>query len=130
MRRNNAGFSLIEVLVAIAVLAAVVIPVCSSMVLSVSVNAKAEAVLQARTAVSSAVETLMTQGITGESDAYDRVGDADLFPGVTVETAKQDPDDETPAYYIVEVADDNQLVTITTKIRAVEPQTDEEGGAQ
>lgn len=130
-RKNNAGFSLVEVLVAIAVLASVVIPVCSSMVLSVQVNKRAEDVLQARVAVSSAVETLMAQGITGESAAYDEADGTDAFPGVKVKTIKPEiPEGGMLACYIVEVTDDEGLVTVTTQIRAVEPQADEEGGAQ
>lgn len=128
-RQQNAGFSLVEVLVAIAVLAAIVIPVCSSMVLSVKMNAKAEAVLQARVAVSSAVETLMAQGITCASNTYDEAEGTDRFPGVKVATKRPDiPEDENPVYYIVEVTDDNHLVTVATNIRAVEmPEAGGEG---
>lgn len=130
-RKNNAGFSLVEVLVAIAVLAAIVIPVCSSMVLSVQVNTKAEDVLQARVAVSSAVETLMAKGIEYDRDDYDKVDGADLFPGVEVKTTKPQLQEGEPlTYYIVKVTDDKHLVTITTNIRAVEPTATEEEGTE
>lgn len=127
-RGQNAGFSLVEVLVAIAVLAAIVIPVCSSMVLSTKMNAKAEAVLQARVAVSSAVETLMAQGITQAPGTYN-----DLLPKVDVaikvdEEADYYKDETQPTHYIVEVTDDDHLVTVTTNIRAVEmPEAGGEG---
>ena len=124
-QKTNGGFSLMEVVVAMAVLAIVVVPVCSGMILSARMNAKAEATLQARIAVSSAVETLMAEGISGASDTYDVTSDGeDRFPGVTVITEKEDEEDLKPVYYIVTVFDgsapDQSLVSVTTKIRAVE----------
>lgn len=115
-RKNEAGFSLIEVLVAMALLAAIVVPVCTSLVLSVRMNAKSEDVMQARLAVSSAVETLMAEGITQESLAYDQIDGTDVFPDVEVVTKQ----DEGASYYIVEVTDNGGLVTVTTCIRAAE----------
>lgn len=117
-KQNNSGFSLVEVLVAIVVLSAIVIPVCSSILLSVRMNAKADDMLQARVAVSSAVETLMAQGVTHPHDQYDVVEGTDLFPDVKISTSAEGTE---PAYYTVTVTDTNQLVTVTTKIRAVEP---------
>ncbi len=61
--KNDQGFSLIEVLVAIVILAAFVVPTCSALVLSARMNAKAQALMQAQLDVSSAVETLMAKGI-------------------------------------------------------------------
>lgn len=61
--KNNGGFSLVEVLLAMMILAAIVIPVCSGILLSVRMDTRANDVLQARVAVSSAVETLMAEGI-------------------------------------------------------------------
>ncbi len=120
-QKRNAGFSLVEVLAAIVVLAIIVIPVCSSMVLSVRMNAKAEATLRARLAVSSALETMMAEGITGASDNYDITVEGDRFPGVTVKTAKET---ELDTYYIVKVFDGSSesesLVSVTTKIRAAQ----------
>ena len=125
-KQSNGGFSLVEVLVAIMVLSAIVIPVCSSILLSVRVNTKANDILQNRVAVSSAVETLMAQGITHPSDRYDIVivdgSEQDLFPGVTVETVAEQNEPE-PAYYIVTVKDSDGLVTVTTKIRAASTET-------
>ena len=128
-KRHNGGFSLVEVLVAIVILAIIVVPACSSMVLSARMNAKSEAILQARLAVSSTLETLMAEGITGASGTYDVVGDNDRFPGVTVMTAKVSEED---AYYTVKVFDglteEQSLVSITTKIRAVPSNNNGEGG--
>ena len=91
--KNNGGFSLVEVLLAMMILAAIVIPVCSGILLSVRMDARANDVLQARVAVSSAVETLMAQGITHASNQYDverneETGEnEDLFPDVEIKTA-------------------------------------------
>lgn len=110
--KNNGGFSLLETVVAMAILAVIVIPVCSSLVLSVRLNEKAGNVLDARLAVSSTVEKLMAQGITEASEDYG----GDDFPGVTVKTTQA----EDALYYDVEVAADNGLFSVTTCIRAVE----------
>lgn len=106
-RKNNGGFSLVEILVAMAILASVVIPVCSSMVLSVRVNAKAEAILEARLAVSSAVEEMMAEGIVEDRDyeAY--------YPGVTVTVT----DGDEAYYYNIVVEDNAELLKVETSIR-------------
>lgn len=106
--KNNGGFSLVEILVAMAILASVVIPVCSSMVLAVRVNGKAEAMMKARLAVSSAVETLMAEGAEKEKDY-----ESD-FPGVKITVT----DADEAYYYNVVVEDEAKLVTVTTTIRA------------
>ncbi|MBO5128844.1 MAG: type II secretion system protein [Oscillospiraceae bacterium] len=131
-RENNGGFTMIEVLVAIAILAGIVIPVCSSLLLSLRMNAKAEQVLQARLAVSSAVETLMAEGITGASTEYDVVDGSDRFPAVAVVTkldaeAAYSVNGEEPTHYIVEVTDNDGLVAVTTAIRAADLAAEEEG---
>ena len=140
-RKHNEGFSLTEVLVSMAILTAIVIPVCTCIVLCTRIDARSQAVLNARIAVSSAVERLMAEGITSASDAYDIVqgeyGPEDQYPGVTVSTSQKISTDEygqsvvrpeDSTYYIVEVTDDNELVTTTTCIRAVAPRNDEENG--
>lgn len=123
--KNNGGFSLVEVLLAMMILAAIVIPVCSGILLSVRMDTRANDVLQARVAVSSAVETLMAQGITHESNEYDIVEETDLFPDVSIET-KAEPEGADPAsYYLVTVKDAKSLVTVTTKIHAAPAASEE-----
>ena len=121
-RKHDGGFSLVEVLVAMTILTAIVIPVCTSMVLAVRINAKADAVLQARTAVSSAVESLMAEGIIGEDidDVRDR------FPEVEVNVSQV----AEGHYYHVVVTDNEGLVSITTCIRAQQPAQDSGGEGQ
>lgn len=134
-KQNNAGFSLVEVLLAMVILAAIVIPVCSGILVSVQVNTRAEDVLQARLAVSSAIETLTAQGITYASEDYGVVEQTDLFPNVKIITqgvlpaadsnesaqGETTPEETMPTHYTVTVQDNRGLVTVTTKIRAAEP---------
>lgn len=61
-KTNNAGSTLVEIMVAMAILALVIVPLCGSLVLSARINAKAEATLQAQLAVSSVVEELKANG--------------------------------------------------------------------
>ena len=79
------GFSLVEVLTAIAVLGFVVVPACTGLVLSFRVNARSEQLMRAELAVSRAVETLMAEGYDDDGDYTTR------FPEVAV-TATADPD--------------------------------------
>lgn len=123
--KQDGGFSLIEVVLAMVILALIVVPTCSSLVLSFRVNAKAEALLQAQLAVSSAVEELMAQGIVDQKaeeaitnqHLYDIVPadednpETDLFPDVKI-TVMQEGD-----CYKVDIRDNNDLVTVTTYIR-------------
>ena len=66
--RNNAGFSLVEMLVAIVILGLITIPRTSGMVASMKILAGSEEMMDAQLAVSSAVETLMATGIEGPMD--------------------------------------------------------------
>ena len=123
-KKNNEGFSLTEVLVAMAILTAIVIPVCSSLVLCSKLDARAEATLRARIAVSSAVERLSAAGITGASGSYDVVQGNDEYPDVKVSTTQG----TDAAYYNVVVQDNQGLVTVTTCIRAAAPAEDNGAG--
>ena len=117
--KNNAGYSLVEVVVAIAILALIIVPVSTGMVTAFKMNAKAEQLMQAELAVSSAVESLMANGIDGTVETY---------PNVTIETDLSDDG----LYYEVTVTSDNVSgVKVETCIRAVEPTeppATEEGG--
>ena len=123
--KHNEGFSLIETLVAIVVLALCVVPTCSSLVLSYRLNAKTEQMMQAQLAVSSAVETLMAEGIDNSIDFGSKTeilydvssdGEIDRFPAVKVVIKKEGS--RNGIYYSVTVTDNDELVTVTTTIRA------------
>lgn len=108
MKKNNGGFSLIEVLVAIVILAAVVIPTCSALVMSHRLNAETDKLMKAQLAVSSAVETLMAEGIDTANNNYEN-----RFEGVTVTVT------QNGAYYnVVFVANADEDVRVETAIRA------------
>ena len=62
-QKKNGGFSLIETVVAIAILGLITVPCTSGLLLSIRLNEKAQQMMQAQLAVSSAVETLMAEGI-------------------------------------------------------------------
>ena len=122
-KKHNEGFSLVETLVSIAVLALIVIPTCSGIVMGYRMNAKADELLKAQLAVSSAVETLMSEGIEKASDTYDIVKidnvDVDRFPDVKVVTNKNEEDN----WYTVTVTSEiDSDVKVTTCIRAVTPE--------
>lgn len=112
-KERTAGFSLLEVVVAIAIIGLISAPICSSLILAGRINAHSQAVMEAHLNVRSAVETLMKDGVTAESDKY-RESD---FPNVTVKTEK---DGDNPYYYVT-VKDNHTdpLVTVETYVRAV-----------
>lgn len=146
-QKRNEGFSLIEVLVAIALLGALVVPTCSGLVMSHRINAKSDALLKAQLAVSSAVETLMAEGINEEQITVDRdywiqtvmvdkdgkVVDDDDATAYEERTIDRFPDVEMTVetgdhYYNVTVKDNDGLVTVETAVRAAPPISEEEGG--
>ena len=111
------GFSLVEVLTAIAVLGFVVVPACTGLVLSFRVNARSEQLMRAELAVSRAVETLMAEGVSDEDAAY-RAAD---FPDVTIETtADQDAESGAAIGYRVTVTSQGGDVEVHTYIRPAE----------
>lgn len=115
-KERTAGFSLLEVVVAIAIIGLISAPICTSLILAGRINAHSQAVMEAHLNVRTAVETLMKDGVTAESNNY-RAG---AFPNVTVKTVK---DGENP-YYRVTVSDKptEPLVTVKTYVRAVLPE--------
>lgn len=119
-KERTAGFSLLEVVVAIAIIGLISAPICTSLILAGRINAHSQAVMEAHLNVRTAVETLMKDGMTEASAEYY----ANKFPNVTVIPEK---DDANP-YYRVTVKDKptEPLVTVVTYVRAVSP---EGGGA-
>ena len=116
MKKNNEGFSLVEVLLAMVLLAAIVIPTCTSLVLSFRMNAKAEALMQAQLAVSSAVETLMAEGIRPENIGQDGV--------YTLKVASGSGELPTPASVFIKVKNETEEETETTTTPTASGQTE------
>ena len=115
-KERTAGFSLLEVVVAIAIIGLISAPICSSLILAGRINAHSQAVMEAHLNVRTAVDTLLKDGVTEAKPAY-RKSD---FPNVTIKTEK---DGENP-YYRVTVSDKptEPLVTVKTYVRAVLPE--------
>ena len=127
-QKHNGGFSLIETVVAIAILGLIVVPCCSGLLMAIRINEKAQQMMQAQLAVSSAVETLMAEGIDAKTVAeaaakevtYDKISwidettskIVDRFPDVTVKVEQV----EGHPYYNVTVSCED-LVEVTTTIR-------------
>ncbi len=61
-KERTAGFSLLEVVVAIAIIGLIYAPICSSLILAGRINAHSQAVMEAHLNVRTAVETLMKEG--------------------------------------------------------------------
>lgn len=112
-KERTAGFSLLEVVVAIAIIGLISAPICSSLILAGRINAHSQAVMEAHLNVRTAVETLMQDGVTAERDEYRK----NEFPHVTIATKKVDG----KPYYHVTVSDKptEPLVKVETYVRAV-----------
>lgn len=113
-KERTAGFSLLEVVVAIAIIGLISAPICSSLILAGRINAHSQAVMEAHLNVRTAVETLMKDGVTAESNNYR----ADEFPKVTIITVK---DSKNPYYHVTVSDKPTKLVTVDTYVRAVSP---------
>ena len=108
-RKRNAGFSLIEVVVAIAVLGLAAVPACSGLVMAHRINAKSAALMEDRLTVTRAVETLMASGIGGPAAGTTLEGQ--LGVDITITTPS-----EGGAYYEVTVTRGD--VCVSTYIRS------------
>lgn len=109
LKSGGAGFSLIEVVVAIAILGLVTVPVCGLMVQSHRMNARSEALLQAELAVSNKVETLMASRI--ESTATGYYSDSDV--SVVVSSSAVDN-----CYTVTVTSNLDPAVSVKTSIRS------------
>lgn len=112
-KQRTAGFTLVEIIVAIAIMGLVSAPICASLVLAGRLNARSRAIMEAELHVRSAVETLMEAGVQNP---------VQTFSNVKVVAEKDDPNDP---YYKVTVSDavedgTEPLITVETYIRAAE----------
>lgn len=113
--KYNAGYTLLETVVAIAILAIIVGPVSTGMVMAFKMNAKTNQLMQAELAVSSAVETLMSKGIDGMEIAEG------TFPDVTITTEPVKDGEDTIYYKVTVTSKEATGVKVESCIRAVEP---------
>lgn len=124
------GFSLIEVIVGIAVLGLVTVPLCASLVLSVRINAHSRDLMNAQLAAASAVETLMESGI--DEDDFNGEGEWTKAPdGVEVVAVQAKDGEHLLSWYDVTVVGESngQTVELTTRIREADMRPVEGGDA-
>lgn len=83
--RERCGAALLEVLISIAMMGLLMVPISSGILMSLHINEKSDEILQARLAVSSAVETIMATGIaTAEEVHHLELHDVEVDAGVTL----------------------------------------------
>ena len=84
--KERCGAALLEVLISIAMLGLLMVPISSGILLSLHINEKSDDIMQARLAVSSAVETIMATGIES-ADALQSMDlpDVVIDDGITAE---------------------------------------------
>ncbi len=83
--RERCGAALLEVLISIAMMGLLMVPISSGILMSLHINEKSDEILQARLAVSSAVETIMATGInSAEEIHYLTLPDVEIDEGVTL----------------------------------------------
>lgn len=118
--KHNEGFTLVEVLVAIVILGIFVVPTCSSLVLSLQMNNKADQMLKAQLAVSSALEEMKAEGIdkTQVTLAADGTGSYGNFDNVKAVVTKEETGN--PYYKVTVTSDTVESISVTTYIREVE----------
>ena len=121
-KKQTAGFSLIEVVVAIAILGMVTIPLGGGLVLSHRLNARSEQMIQARLDVSNVVEALMAEGIAAE----ERENYTSRFSGVTVTV--NDPETGEEAYRVTVTSTSVDTVSVVTYIRPASADASGTGG--
>lgn len=130
-KKHDEGFSLVEVLVAIVLLAAFVVPTCSALTMAARMNGRTEELMQAQLDVSSAVETLMAEGISSayqtlavqSSDKTYEIIDKTKYSSAIVKITaieKTNGDDKTvePWCKVLVVSEDG-LVSVETSVRVV-----------
>ena len=104
--RNDAGFTLVEVMVAIVIVGLITVPMTSGLVLGMKTLARAEQMMESQLAVSSAVEKLMATGISEPINKDEN--------GLKIFAEKENEEDP---YYVVIVSHDS--VEVRTHIREV-----------
>ena len=109
LQKGKAGSTLVEVVVAIAILGLVTAPICSNMMVSARLNAKSRDMMAAQLQVSSAVEQLMAKGIEKDKAG----GDISGYPGVSVTSVYTDGN----SYSEVVITSEDGLVSVETIVK-------------
>ena len=118
LKKNN-GYTLLEVVVSMLVLAIIAAPIGSAFVVSARVNAYADKVFQARLAVSSAAEQLMAEGVvvngtvSTPQNVTEENGFGDGMVNVTLTTAAPAVDN---LYEVTITSTDVETVKVTMQV--------------
>lgn len=119
---NKGGFTLVEVVAAMVVLAIIAAPVGGALAVSWRVNAYADRVMQARLDVSTAAETLMAKGIDVDKINADNYY-TESFPGsekVIIQAKSVTESGLVNNLYEVTITSNTlNSVSVTTHIRAM-----------
>ncbi len=124
--KGKEGVTLVEVLVAITVLGIVTAALGGSLVVSNRINSRSEQIIKDRLAVSSAVETLMAEGIEKGKIDYSSYYPSDTTLDVTIEVGPEDTTD--PDCYKVTVKSTDGEVSVETYICPAPADTTTPGG--
>ena len=125
MKKGNAGSTLIEVVIAIAILGLVSAPICSGLMVAARINARSRAIQTAQMQVSSAVEYLMANGIKKEDLPESGGGSGEEkivlelgFSDVEVALCKETYSPELP-YCEITVSGDEGRMVVNTAVKVV-----------
>ena len=69
--KERCGAALLEVMISIAMLGLLMVPISSGILMSFRINQRSDEIMQARLAVSSAVETIMAEGVDSRTTLDD-----------------------------------------------------------
>ena len=116
--KDNAGFSLVEVMVAMVILGLITVPVLSGMLVAIKAMGASEKIMVSQLAVSSAVEAMMAEGIDEENltgTAYTLEGHDQVT--ITVERVREENGTDLPYYNVTVESIANESVRVETVIR-------------
>ena len=127
IHNRTEGFSLIEVMVSIAILGFVAVPMFSGLLFSYRLNHRSDEKLQAQLAVSNAVETIMAEGFNEDWHEETSADPAEeifyyetRFPDVDVNIE----DDSEPAIKFTVASEAFSDIAVTTYARPYTPVPD------
>ena len=127
LHKGKAGSTLVEVVVAIAILGLVTAPICSNMMVAARLNAKSRAMLAAQLRVSSAVEQLMAEGVTEKDNGDGTITlEYQTLSGLTVTLPTEEGADyKKGSYCKVTVEEESLGISVETFVKVTPPQSDE-----
>lgn len=120
--KERCGAALLEVMISIAMLGLLMVPISSGILMSFRINQRSDEIMQARLAVSSAVETIMAKGIDNAEDI-----EALELPEVIIDTANVQC--TSGCWQIPVISENFGDIAVTVYVRDTEMRNDIGGGA-